>query len=116
MQTRAKQGYLMPRKLFNLTASTATSTLSPLPSSYRQALKDPNWRATMLNEFNALLRNDTWSLVSCPPGANVVTGKWIYRHKLNPDGTLSLSTKLVGWFAALLNKLAWIMGRLSVRL
>jgi hypothetical protein len=89
MQTRAKQGYLMPRKLFNLTASTDTSTLSPLPSSYRQALKDPNWRAAMLDEFNALLRNDTWSLVSCPPGANVVTSKWIYRHKLNPDGTLS---------------------------
>lgn len=43
----------------------------------------------MLDEFNALLRNDTWSLIPCPAGANVVTGKWIFRHKLNPDGSLS---------------------------
>jgi hypothetical protein len=75
MHTRAKASYLMPHNLFNLTASTAPSTILPLPSSYRQELKDPNWRAAMLDEFNALLQNDTWSLVSCPPGANVVTGK-----------------------------------------
>jgi histone deacetylase 1/2 len=43
----------------------------------------------MLDEFNALLRNDTWSLVPCPAGANVVTGKWIFRHKLNADGSLA---------------------------
>jgi hypothetical protein len=44
----------------------------------------------MLDEFNALLRNDTWSLIPCPAGANVVTGKWIFRHKLNSDGSLAL--------------------------
>ncbi|KAK1601123.1 hypothetical protein QYE76_007884 [Lolium multiflorum] len=89
MTTRAKDGYLMPRKLFSLSSSAITHTISPLPSTYRQALKDPNWHAAMLDEYNALLQNDTWSLVPCPAGANVVTGKWIYRHKLNADGTLS---------------------------
>jgi hypothetical protein len=89
MHTRAKSGYLMPRKLFDLSATTAPSTISPIPSSYRQALKDPNWHNAMLDEFNALLRNDTWSLVPCPAGANVVTGKWIFRHKLNADGSLA---------------------------
>jgi hypothetical protein len=43
----------------------------------------------MLDEFNALLRNNTWSLVSKPAGVNVVTGKWIFRQKLNPDGSLA---------------------------
>jgi hypothetical protein len=43
----------------------------------------------MLSEFNALIENKTWVLVSRPSGANVVTGKWFYRHKFHPDGTLT---------------------------
>lgn len=42
MLTRAKHGYLMPRKLFDLHTTTDTPKISPLPSTYRQALKDPN--------------------------------------------------------------------------
>jgi hypothetical protein len=89
MMTRAKQGYLMPKKLFDLSVTTTASKISPIPSTCRQALKDPNWHAAMLKEFNALLRIGTWSLIPCPAGANVVSGKWIFWHKLNPDGSLS---------------------------
>lgn len=85
MQTRGKSGFHVPRKEFNL-SSTA---ISPIPSSYRTALKDPNWYNAMLDEYNALMKNNTWSLVSRPAGINVVTGKWIFRHKFNPDGSLS---------------------------
>ena len=35
-----------------------------------------------------LVSNNTWDLVPRPPGANVVTGKWIFRHKYLADGTL----------------------------
>uniref|UniRef100_A0A453L337 Reverse transcriptase Ty1/copia-type domain-containing protein n=1 Tax=Aegilops tauschii subsp. strangulata TaxID=200361 RepID=A0A453L337_AEGTS len=86
MKTRGKIGYAMPKKIFDLHVANAPS---PIPSSYRAALKDPNWRAAMLDEYNALIRNDTWSLVPCPAGVNVVTGKWIFRHKLHPDGSLA---------------------------
>ena len=61
--------------------------MSPLPRSVRDALSDPNWRAAMQAEYDALLSNHTWSLVPRPPGANLVTGKWIYRHKLLADGS-----------------------------
>lgn len=27
-------------------------------------------------------------LLIVPPGANVVTGKWVFRHNLKPDGSL----------------------------
>uniref|UniRef100_A0A8R7UV17 Reverse transcriptase Ty1/copia-type domain-containing protein n=1 Tax=Triticum urartu TaxID=4572 RepID=A0A8R7UV17_TRIUA len=42
----------------------------------------------MVDEFSALQNNQTWDLVPRPPGANVVSGKWIFRHKLKQDGSL----------------------------
>jgi len=42
----------------------------------------------MAAEHEALLRHRTWRLIDRPPGANIVTGKWIFKHKLNPDGSL----------------------------
>ena len=43
----------------------------------------------MEEEYAALKSNGTWDLVPRPPGANVVTSKWIFTHKFNADGTLS---------------------------
>lgn len=63
------------------------ATLSPIPKTYRSALADPNWRAAV-EEFGALLHNSTWELVPRPPQANVVSGKWIFKHKLHADGSL----------------------------
>lgn len=64
------------------------AALSPVPQSVRSALLDPNWRAAMTEDFEALQTNNTWSLVPRPSGVNVVTGKWIFRHKLHPNGSL----------------------------
>lgn len=51
---------------------------------------DPAWFDVMQEEFNALQRNGTWSLVPCPKGAHIISGKWLFKNKLNPDGTLEL--------------------------
>jgi hypothetical protein len=84
MRTRGKAGIAQPVDRINLHAVP----MSPLPRSVRAALSDPNWRSAMQAEYDALLANDTWSLVPRPPGVNVVTGKWIFRHKLLADGSL----------------------------
>jgi hypothetical protein len=39
-------------------------------------------------EYAARLANHTWDLVPHPPGTNVFTGKWFFRHKLTSDGSL----------------------------
>jgi hypothetical protein len=84
MRTRGKSGIAQPVDRLNLNAAV----LSPLPVSLRSALADPNWRAAMQLEFEALKANDTWSLVPRPPGVNIVTGKWVFRHKFLSDGSL----------------------------
>jgi hypothetical protein len=87
MTTRAKRGFRLLADRLTLSA-TLTSTLSPVPSSIRATLVDPNWRRAMEEEFAALIANNTWDLVPHPVGSNVVTGKWIFKHKFNSDGSL----------------------------
>jgi hypothetical protein len=84
MVTRHATGTLPPRVL---AATIGDSQVSPVPSSVRTALLDPHWRRVM-EEYVALVANQTWDLVPRPPGTNVVTGKWIWTHKRRADGTL----------------------------
>ena len=81
MTTRAKAGLRFP-------SVHHTMSLSPVPRTFRSALADPHWRAAMEEEYSALLQNKTWDLVPRPPKANVVTGKWIFKHKFKADGSL----------------------------
>jgi hypothetical protein len=43
----------------------------------------------MREEFSVLLWNDTWQLVPRPPGANIISGKWVFHQKFHSDGSLS---------------------------
>jgi hypothetical protein len=69
--------------------TAVASAASPIPDNYRSGLADPNWRAAMVDEYKALIDNGTWRLVPRPPGANVVSGKWIFKHKFHSDRTLA---------------------------
>ncbi|GJY74604.1 ribonuclease H-like domain-containing protein [Tanacetum coccineum] len=68
------------------------SFVSPLPNSYTYAFKDPNWQNVMCDEYNALIKNKTWTLVPRPAYTNVVRCMWLFRHKYLVDGTLSWYT------------------------
>ena len=43
----------------------------------------------MKDEYDALLQNNTWQLVPRPSNTNIVSGKWVFRHKFNSDGSLA---------------------------
>ncbi|GKD98326.1 ribonuclease H-like domain-containing protein [Tanacetum coccineum] len=65
------------------------SSVSYVPKSYRDAFNDPNWQNAMCDEYNALIKNNTWTLVPRPSNTNIVRCMWLFRHKFHADGTLS---------------------------
>jgi hypothetical protein len=87
MVTRAKDGFQVLSDRLILAATTMSPTPSPIPSSVCAALTDPNWRATIEDEYEALMSNGTWDIVPQPQGSNVITGKWVFTHKFRADGT-----------------------------
>ncbi|XP_070056584.1 uncharacterized protein [Nicotiana tomentosiformis] len=64
------------------------------PSSYEEAVIDPAWQATMIQEFEALYSNHTWDLVTLPPGKQAIGCKWVYKVKYKAT-TLKVSKP--GW-------------------
>nr|GEU81592.1 ribonuclease H-like domain-containing protein [Tanacetum cinerariifolium] len=65
------------------------STISPLPRFYKEAFNDPNWRNAMFDEYNAIIKNKTWTSVSRSECANIVRCMRLFRSKFLADGTLS---------------------------
>jgi histone deacetylase 1/2 len=59
MQTRAKSGISLPRQNPKLLLTHAE------PKTAKQALTDPKWYNAMKEEFDALQRNQTWTLDPC---------------------------------------------------
>nr|GFB54797.1 ribonuclease H-like domain-containing protein [Tanacetum cinerariifolium] len=43
----------------------------------------------MCDEYTALIKNKTWTLVLRPPDTNIVRCMWLFRHKYLADDTLS---------------------------
>ncbi|KAL5862071.1 hypothetical protein ACOSQ4_003367 [Xanthoceras sorbifolium] len=51
-------------------------------------MKDPLWCIAMRNEIEAIQGNHTWTLMPLPPGKKPIGCKWVYKVKLNSDGTI----------------------------
>jgi hypothetical protein len=89
MQTRVKGDLMVPPAEHLNLSLTHTTTLSLIPKSYHATFEDPNWLTATQDEYHALVVNKTWSLVPRPSIANLISGKWVFKHKFHSDGTLS---------------------------
>ncbi|GLT89691.1 hypothetical protein SLE2022_076670 [Rubroshorea leprosula] len=58
------------------------------PKNVQQALRAPHWLQAMKEELAALHQNNTWNLVPPPLETNIVGSRWVFKTKLNPDGTI----------------------------
>jgi hypothetical protein len=58
------------------------------PKFFHQAVKFSHWREAMTAEISVLQQNNTWSLTSLPSGKRAIGCKWVYKVKLNADGSV----------------------------
>ena len=80
MVTRSKSGIYKKK--------TYLTSIIAKPRTVKQALQDPNWKLTMEHEYQALLKNQTWSLVSPPSNAKIIGCKWVFKLKHKPDRSI----------------------------
>lgn len=59
------------------------------PTSVGQALAAPHWFQAMKEEYQALMRNQTWTLVASSDSRKPIGCKWVFRTKENPDGSIN---------------------------
>ena len=62
--------------------------VSSQPTSYAEAQDSLAWRRSMQEELGMIEKNGTWQLVERPRNRKVIGVKWIFKTKLNPDGTI----------------------------
>ncbi|XP_024178279.1 uncharacterized mitochondrial protein AtMg00810-like [Rosa chinensis] len=80
-QTDGTVRYPVPRALLSLVELAE-------PTYYSQASQKSEWHQAMTEEINALLKNNTWTLVPSSPSQNAVGCKWVFRIKKKSDGSI----------------------------
>lgn len=58
------------------------------PTGYHEAKDSECWQEAMKNETDALKSNETWILVDLLKGKKPIGCKWVYKTKLNADGSI----------------------------
>ena len=58
------------------------------PSSFEEAVDQRVWREAMVEEYDSIMWNEVWEVVSRPKGKSVVTSRWIYKVKYAADGSI----------------------------
>ena len=69
MVTQAKNGISKPK----VYAATVSDSLEP--KLVKATLSIPHWKQDMDDEYAALIRNNTWSLVNLPSGRVAIGSK-----------------------------------------
>jgi hypothetical protein len=59
------------------------------PDQYSDAIYCPDsnkWKTGMMDEYESLMKNETWILTSLPQGRRAIRGRWIYKYKPAANG------------------------------
>ncbi|KAM2612954.1 hypothetical protein TB2_032855 [Malus domestica] len=86
MTTHSKSGVVKPNPKYAMHVTIKDIPVEP--TCFSQAGKHHEWREAMVQEFNALQRCGTWSLVPHQSDMNVLPNKWVFKIKRKADGTV----------------------------
>ena len=57
-------------------------------SSFKEVIKEQVWKDAMAEEYESIMKNDVWDIVSRPKWKLVVTSKWLFKIKHGSDGRI----------------------------
>ena len=80
------------------TAMKSMMEIENVPSTYKKAILGPDkdkWEASMIDELRSQRERGTWKVVERPKHKNVVGCKWVYKKKLNSNGSIRYKSRLV---------------------
>jgi histone deacetylase 1/2 len=86
--TRLQSGVSKPKKYIDGTIWYAYFCSNGEPSTTAEAFIDSRWKPAMDEEYDALIKNNTWHLVPSTRGQNVIDCKWVYKVKRKANGTV----------------------------
>nr|GEZ26421.1 hypothetical protein [Tanacetum cinerariifolium] len=90
--TRFRVGSNQPTRRLNL----HVSSVMPLPKSYRDAFYDSSWQNSVHDEYNAVIKNQTWTLVPRPSVTNITWHETPYLLLYVKDIVLTTSSQDLG--------------------
>ena len=70
----------------NFHSASVLSTINDEPRSIKEANSSEEcklWKKAMVEEMEALYKNEAWYLVEFPDGRKPVGSKWVFKKKLN---------------------------------
>uniref|UniRef100_A0A0A1X1V8 Retrovirus-related Pol polyprotein from transposon TNT 1-94 n=2 Tax=Zeugodacus cucurbitae TaxID=28588 RepID=A0A0A1X1V8_ZEUCU len=79
-----------PRKVYNYLSLMTTDEVK-IPNTVDEALSSEHseqWFNAMKDEYDALLKNETWELIEPPKGQKVVRNKWVFSIKRDKEGNI----------------------------
>jgi hypothetical protein len=70
-------------------ANFSLSIIDDDPRTVREAVNSEDsklWKKAMVEEMDALDKNEAWDLVEFPTGRKAIGRKWVFKKKLNAEG------------------------------
>jgi transposase InsO family protein len=64
----------------------ALDSTDSIPHNWQEAKQHPKWWAAMVEEMEALDKNNTWVITKLPANKKVVGCKWVFTIKQTPEG------------------------------
>ncbi|KAL2524522.1 putative mitochondrial protein [Abeliophyllum distichum] len=86
MVTRSKAGIVKRKAYMTNVVSHCTNEVEP--GSLDEALKSEKWCKAMKEEYDALIKNQTWILVPPEPTMKIIGCKWVYKLKFGTNGKI----------------------------
>jgi hypothetical protein len=65
-----------------------TKILEEEPTTFKEAVKKGQWKESMAEEHQSIMKNEVWEILPRPKEKSVVTSKWVYKIKQAADRSM----------------------------